>query len=402
MSYAARLHHVTKTYQRSGERSNWRALVPGPFGEATGGEVFHAVQDVSFDVAAGQSVGLIGINGAGKSTLLKIIAGIVHPTSGTVERSGRLAAALELGVGFNLDLSGAENLSFAAGLSGVTEAEMRSRRDGIIEFAQLGDFIDVPMKRYSTGMRARLGFALVTAFEVDLVLLDEVLAVGDWAFQQRCIQRISELRAAGAAMVAVSHSNWLITQICDHAVLLDGGRVVFEGDPLSAVEHYLGTDTNTDPGKDERLPTLDHIDLVTDHEHVALGPIVFDPPAINSNDRLRFHFEVTVHEPVDGELVMSMYTMGRAVFADPDIGPSDILGRRGTWVVDVQTDRLPFSPGAFKIRVAVLTRRDPEDHLHEHVGALASVTGTFRVLGDPSTRPGLQFETEWRLTQVSP
>lgn len=401
MTVVASLRDVSKVYRLGAERSNWRALIPGPLGDPAEGQHFHALEDVSIEIHAGRSLGVVGVNGAGKSTLLKVLAGVVRPTSGTVEVTGRVAAAIELGVGFNPDLTGDENLAFAAALFGVGSADVARRRDEIIEFAGVGDFMDMPLKRYSTGMRARLGFALVTAFEADLILLDEVLSVGDWAFQQRCIERVRSLHAAGAAIVAISHSNWLITQICDEAVLLEDGRVAFAGDPLSVVERYLGEDTITDTTKDERFSTLDMLRL-DDDAPVRLSDLVIDPPAIESNDRLHCRFRLEVLEEVDAELVLSLYTMGRAVFADPDIGPSEVLRRPGTWELEVVTDRLPFSPGSFKVRVAVLQRVDPEDHLQEHRSALTAVSGAFKVLGDPSTRPGLQFETTWRVVEPRP
>jgi ABC-type polysaccharide/polyol phosphate transport system ATPase subunit len=401
MTLVAELRHVTKTYRLGSERSNWRALVPGPLGETTGGDHFNALDDVSLQVHRGQAVGIVGENGAGKSTLLKVLAGIVRPTSGSVEVSGRIAAAIELGVGFDPDLTGYENLRFAGALFGVPAAEVDRRQDQIVEFSGLGEFMGMPVKRYSTGMRARLGFSLVTAFDADVVILDEVLSVGDWAFQQQCVERVRELHAAGAAVIAVSHSNWLITQICDHAVLLENGTVVLAGDPLTVIERYLGEDTITDTTKDERFPTLPMLATAPGDGHVRFRDLVVEPAGINPNDPLELSVVVEVDEPVDADLVMSIYTMGRAVFADPDIGPSEILRRPGTWKVSVRTDRLPFSPGSFKVRVAALHGLDPDDHTQEHLGALATISAPFKVLGPPSTRPGLQFDTEWSVGELT-
>lgn len=401
VTVVARLDGVTKTYRLESERSNWRALIPGPRGETIGGAHFNALDDVSLEVRSGQAVGIVGENGAGKSTLLKVLAGIVRPTTGTVDISGTVTAAIELGVGFNPDLTGSENLRFAGALFGVTAADVERRRDGIVEFSGLSEFMEMPVKRYSTGMRARLGFALVTAFEADLVILDEVLSVGDWAFQQRCLARIEELHAAGAAIVAVSHSNWLITQLCDHAVLLESGHVAMTGDPLSVIERYLGEETITDTTKDERFAALPLLEVQTGESPVRLRDLTIDPPDIQVNDRLEFRFVVEVDEAVGADLVMSMYTMGRAIFADPAICPDDLLSRPGTWEVSVRTDRLPFSAGSFKVRVAVLHGLDPDDVLQDHLSALASLSAPFKVLGPASTRPGLQFDTDWSVTAVA-
>jgi ABC-type polysaccharide/polyol phosphate transport system ATPase subunit len=396
----ASLHGVTKTYRLGTERSNWRALIPGRLGEPRG-QHFNALEGIDLEIRAGASIGIVGENGAGKSTLLKVIAGIVKPTSGTVSVSGRVAAAIELGVGFNADLTGAENLQFAGALFGATAHDINRRRDEIVDFSGLANFMDMPVKRYSTGMRARLGFALVTAFEADLVILDEVLSVGDWAFQQKCLRRIDQLHQAGAAVVAVSHSNWLITQISDHAVLLESGRIVLEGDPLTVIERYLGEDTITDQTKDRRFPTLPVLDSARHDSAVRIHGLTVEPAGIQPNDPLRVHCEVEVDAPVEGELVMSIYTMGRAVFADPNIGPSQILRQPGRWRVAVTTDRLPFSPGAFKVRLAAVTNVDPEDHLQEHVSALASASAPFKVLGQPASRPGLLFDTNWEVEPLA-
>ena len=179
------IQHVTKIYRLGAERSNWRALVPGPFGEQPTGEAFHALTDVSLQIEAGEALGIIGANGAGKSTILKILAGVVEPTYGSVEIRGQVAPIIELGVGFDPELNGSENVRFGGALLGHDAQELEERYESIVAFSGLEDFMETPVKRYSTGMRARLGFSLVTAFDADLILLDEVLSVGDFDFQNR-------------------------------------------------------------------------------------------------------------------------------------------------------------------------------------------------------------------------
>lgn len=398
----ASIENVTKRYRLGAERSNWRSLIPGSFGEQTSGEWFDALRGVTIEVARGESLGVIGSNGAGKSTLLKVLGGIVEPTSGTVEVHGRVASVIELGVGFNPELTGDENLEFAGALIGARPSEVRRRRDAIVEFAELEAFMDTPLKRYSTGMRARLGFALVTSFHADLLILDEVLSVGDWAFQRRCLERIRTLHREGAAIVFVSHSPWLTTQICDRAVLLENGVVTADGDAYSVVERYIGEGTVLDTEKDAAFPVLPLIEEVPGDSPVRISELTLEPFAIEPHGRIRFRFRIDVERPVDAQLVMSLYTLGRAVFADPAIGPSEMFTAAGSYEVSGVTDKLPFSAGGYKLRVAVIPTVDPDDIFQEHLGAFDAATLPFKVLGDLGSRPGLQWHTDWWVDSVGP
>ena len=240
MALVVDLQNVTKIYRLGAERSNWRALIPGPRGDVRTGEPFAALTDVSLQIEEGQALGIIGANGAGKSTILKILAGVVEPTYGTVEIQGRVAPIIELGVGFDPELNGSENVRFGGALLGHDAAELEERYDSIVAFSGLEEFMETPVKRYSTGMRARLGFSLVTEFDADLILLDEVLSVGDFDFQQRSLRRVRELHERGAAVVAVSHSNQMISQLCSTLVLLEHGQIVAEGDPVTVISRYIG------------------------------------------------------------------------------------------------------------------------------------------------------------------
>lgn len=201
-------------------------------------EDFWALRNVSLDIGAGSTIGLIGHNGSGKSTLLKVIGGIIQPTSGTVEERGRLAALLELGAGFHPDLTGRENVYLNASVLGLRKEETEARFDDIVAFSGIGEFIDTQVKFYSSGMYVRLAFAVAVHTDPDILLVDEVLAVGDEAFQRKCLDKIRTFQAEGRTIVIVSHSLGQITELCDRAVLLNAGVVVYDGEPSIAVARF--------------------------------------------------------------------------------------------------------------------------------------------------------------------
>ena len=212
-------------------------------------EDFWALRDVSFDIPEGSSLGLIGHNGSGKTTLLKIVAGILRPTSGMVRQRGRLAALLELGAGFHPELTGRENVYLNASFLGLSRRETDAAYKGIVAFAELEDFMDNQVKFYSSGMLVRLGFAVAVHVDPEVLLIDEVLAVGDEAFQAKCLDRIRQFQRDGRTIVLVTHALDTVTQICDRAVMLHHGEVHAAGAPADVVREMrhvlLGT---TDPG----------------------------------------------------------------------------------------------------------------------------------------------------------
>jgi len=197
-------------------------------------EDFWALRDVDLDIHAGTTVGLIGPNGSGKSTLLKTIGGILQPTSGTVERRGRLAALLELGAGFHPDLTGRENVYLNASILGLSQAQTDEYFDAIVDFSGIERFIDTQVKFYSSGMYVRLAFAVAVHVDPDVLLVDEVLAVGDEPFQRKCLDRIRSFQKEGRTIVLVTHALDQVVDLCDRAVVLEAGRVVVDGDPRLA------------------------------------------------------------------------------------------------------------------------------------------------------------------------
>jgi len=199
---------------------------------------FEALKGLSFTIGDSEIVGIVGRNGSGKSTILKIIAGVYRPTSGVVKISGRVAALIELGAGFHHDLTGRENILLNGLLLGFSKQQIRAREQYIIDFAELGEFIDSPVKQYSSGMYMRLAFAIATEVDPDILLMDEILAVGDAAFQQKCIARIDDFRARGKTIVFVSHSAASVRTICQRALLIHEGRIIEDGPVDQVVARY--------------------------------------------------------------------------------------------------------------------------------------------------------------------
>jgi ABC-type polysaccharide/polyol phosphate transport system ATPase subunit len=204
----------------------------------TGEKHFWALRDVTFKLTRGESLAVIGPNGAGKSTLLQALAGIITPSEGVIDVNGHVSTLLTLGAGFDPDLTGRENILLAGAFLGISPRDMRDRLDSIIDFADIGQFMEVPIKTYSSGMRARLGFAIATSVDPDILLIDEVLATGDQAFREKSKGRVLELARGAKAIVLVTHDmNW-VTEFCNRAMLIERGHVVAEGAPEDIVEQH--------------------------------------------------------------------------------------------------------------------------------------------------------------------
>lgn len=205
---------------------------------------FVAVNDVSFDVKRGEVVGLIGLNGSGKSTTLKIISGILKPTSGSVVIKGKISPLIELGAGFDFDLTARENVFLNGAVLGYSKKEMLAKMDEIIEFSELQDFMDTPIKNFSSGMVARLAFAIATQIQPEILIVDEILGVGDFLFQQKCEKRINNMMSGGTTVVIVSHSIEQIERLCDRVVWLDHGKIVMIGETAEVCAQYRNMANN--------------------------------------------------------------------------------------------------------------------------------------------------------------
>lgn len=200
---------------------------------------FWALKDISFNVKPGEAVGLVGRNGCGKSTMLKVIAGVLEPTFGSVTVNGTVAPMIELGAGFDLSLTARENIFLNGAILGYPQEMLKDRFDEIIDFAELKDFVDVPVKNFSSGMITRLGFSIATIYTPDILIVDEILAVGDFEFQKKCEQRIGKMRENGTTLLLVSHSTEQVRRVCDRAVLINKGKMLLESDVDTVCDLYL-------------------------------------------------------------------------------------------------------------------------------------------------------------------
>ncbi len=288
-----RFHGVTKRFalNRSRDR-NFVDLLRRMVRRAQPPEYFWPLQGVSFDIPKGCTFGIIGENGSGKSTILKLISRILEPTTGSVQINGRVSALLELGAGFHPELTGRDNIFLNGSLLGLGRAELTEVLDEIIEFADIGPFIDTPVKHYSSGMYARLGFAIAVHVDPDILLVDEVLAVGDENFQRRCLDVIQRLQSQGKTIVIVSHSLSQVVEMCDMGLWLDEGRVAAYGEIQSVVRTYL---RSVDQETAQRLATENALALLLPSDQSDETNHPASPPRRWGNGPLRIESVTMIH-----------------------------------------------------------------------------------------------------------
>lgn len=236
--YSIIVKHVNKTFKIYMDKANSlkEKLL---FWKRNRKEIREVLKDINLEIKKGEAVALIGVNGSGKSTLLKLMTKIIYPNSGTIETHGKLTSLLELGAGFHPDFSGRENIYFNASIFGLTKKQIDERLEQIIEFSELGSYIDNPVRTYSSGMYMRLAFAVAINVDADILLVDEILAVGDQHFQEKCIDKMKELKEQGKTMVFVTHSMNTVKEFCTRAVWLCNGEIKMDGTPDEVIEKYL-------------------------------------------------------------------------------------------------------------------------------------------------------------------
>jgi lipopolysaccharide transport system ATP-binding protein len=347
---------------------------------------FRALDDVSFDLAAGESLGIIGENGAGKSTLLKVVAGVITPTRGTLDVRGRVGALLELGSGFHPEYSGLANIDLAAALLGLTPAEIQAKRDEIVAFADIGEHIHEPIKHYSSGMVVRLGFAVATALEPDILITDEVLAVGDESFQKKCVAWMENYLASGGTLLLCSHSMYHVQKLCRNALWLKDGRAVRNGPAAEVTQAYLAYHEEKSAGTKKPIAAP----RATTEGYYAIQSLSLDPPErIAAGGTLTVRGEVfSPDDRVPVVLVGLVRADGTPIYGvatDMDgVAPARLAPRRFSF--SLTFPQLPLLPGKYTARAHAL---DPEGvRLFDNVEQAFVVEGATRELGLVRLRHG--------------
>ena len=332
-------------------------------------EEFWALDDVTFDVDEGTTFALVGENGSGKSTMLKCLAKILRPDRGTIEVQGKMSALLELGAGFHAELSGRENVFLNGSILGLSRKELEARFDEIVDFAGIERFIDMPVKNYSSGMYVRLGFSIAINVDPDVLLIDEVLAVGDEQFQRRCLERVADLRSAGKTIVVVTHSLNTVRNLCDAAVWLDHGKVRAIGSAGEVADSYLG-EVHVDHERDEqgegsRWGSGD----VRFTGFELLGPNGKATSQVRTGDevtfRLHFEAERRVPSPVFG---LGVYTLEGIQVTGPNTreAGATVPFIEGKGTVDLHVDRLLLLPGSYNVSAACTDETVSHTFDHRH------------------------------------
>jgi lipopolysaccharide transport system ATP-binding protein len=380
-----RLDKVEKRYPQIGGQGRLRLLATLLLGR-TPSHAFRALSDISLEIRRGESFGLVGVNGAGKSTLLKIIAGVTKPSSGEIQVTGRIGALLELGTGFHPEYTGRENIYLATALMGLSKSQTQEKIDEILAFADIGEFIDHPIKHYSSGMSVRLGFAVATTVRPDVLITDEVLAVGDESFQRKCIRWIEHYLSDGGTLLLCSHAMYHIQKLCREAAWLHEGRIKLTGDAADVTREYLAFhEKKSNQEADSEEKSLDAASAAPGYQVVAfelrdasgqrLSSVLHQGEILawgrlKSADGRSPHVALGVVR-ADGTAVYgtSSEVDGKSLRADSD----------GQFTFCVRFDHLLLLPGSYIFRAHAM---DPEAlRVLDTVEVALTVTGASRELG---------------------
>lgn len=364
---AVRAEGLAKRYRRGLHVQPYRTLRDAitSVGRSTKHDApwFWALRDVNFELREGETLGFVGPNGAGKTTLLKVLSRVTSPTEGFAEVNGRLGSLLEVGTGFHLELTGRENVKLNGAIMGMSRQEINQRFDQIVDFAGIEEFIDTPVKRYSSGMFMRLAFSVAAHLDPDILIVDEVLAVGDAQFQKKCLGKLDEVGRAGRTVIFVSHNLAAVQQICTRAILLDSGRVLEDGPTRAVLDSYLRRFAAAEaeitferpPGQDAgfiRLSTL----TVDGQPSTRFG---VDEPIV-------CEVELDVHETIRREHIwFRLYQASGMLLifaADDDVGVVPAVREPGRHVARFTIPPYLLNEGGYRFRVQLLNRRGVRDY----------------------------------------
>lgn len=377
---------VSKRFAIYRERArSFQDLFIHRFRRGRASEEFWALRDVSFVAEPGAAIGIIGTNGSGKSTLLKLATRILRPTTGRIGVRGRVSALLELGAGFHPELSGRENVFLNGSILGLPRQEVAARFDAIVRFAELERFIDIPVKHYSSGMYARLGFAVAIHVDPDVLLMDEVLAVGDEAFHARCLEAITRLHRVGKTLLLVSHDLDAICQVCTEVIWLDGGRVRARGDPVTVAREYRAT-AHGDPAAASTGARAASAEVVPraarwGHGGAEIRGVHFKVPGrpvgepVRSGGALEIEVRYLARERIERPVFgLAIATAGGVRVAGPNTGFDrfGIPAIQGDGAVCYRVERLPLLPGHYLVSASLYDETcthayDYHDHMYELV-----------------------------------
>lgn len=316
-------------------------------------EAFYALRDVSFDVRRGEALGIVGRNGAGKSTVLKLLSNITLPTFGEIAISGRLSALIEIGSGFHPELTGRENVFLNGSILGMRRSEIGRKLNAIIEFAGVRQFIDTPVKHYSSGMYVRLGFSIAAHLEPDILLLDEVLTVGDASFQDKCIERILDLKRSGTTIIFISHDMGAVERLCDRTLLLDGGRLIADGPSHDVIARYRHTLMKFVPSTErpDRGAEIISVNVLDGRGREASAHYTGCP--------VRFRVEFVAHQRIDDvgfELFLHTGSWEQYCQLRTELSDTRIDLEPGTGAIDILCDELGLQPGMYYISALIIKR----------------------------------------------
>jgi len=377
MTLAVRAEHLTKVYTL--HREQRRTLKEWALRQYAPAEKIKALDDVSFEVGQGDAFGVIGANGSGKSTLLKLVAGTAKPTSGTLETSGRVSALLEIGAGFHPDFSGRENAYLNGSLLGLSRREMDAAMPEVERFADIGAFFDAPVKTYSSGMYMRLGFAVAVHVDPDVLLVDEVLAVGDEYFQHKCFAKIAEFRAKKKTIVLVSHDLGAVGRLCERAIWLDKGRVGAAGPVRDVVTKYhleVGEREQRERAARGEIGARYGSKEVEIVRACVVGADGREKPVLESGEPAAFELHYRNNADV-GDAVFGFYVYrddGTGIYGTNTLIDGATVPQRGEGVARFRMSALDLLPGAYDVDIGII---DPQDRYYDYLEKGLN----FRVIG---------------------